>query len=165
MSVLQRSGEFRRLRCSVFCGGDSGVSSGWRWDVRTAVVHPELESQVCLCLLTCISVDWCWPPLYPTACAVMSNSLIIACLFSFSASTCQVNVCFPSSVMLLHLSPGLTSVSLHEQCFLLVLSCVSLVFRSLSLLLTLHRLGLHVFSHVLPFFFLNLDVWKWQTPV
>lgn len=69
-----------------------------------------------------------------------------------SASTCQVNVCFPSSVMLLHLSPGLTSVSLHEQCCLLVLSCVSLVFRSLSLLLTLHRLGLHVFSHVLPFF-------------
>lgn len=134
--------------------------------VFVATLSKFTSSQVCLAV--CYPVSG-WTCMYVCG-AKRSTSPCLYChvdLFyhtlALFVSTCQASTYFSfflSSVMLLHLFPSMTRVSLHDQSCRLVLSCVSLVFRSLSLLLTVHWLGYICFPTVclFCFFFILISI-------
>lgn len=101
------------------------------WAIRTPVIHPQLQYVFLFTWSLVCQGRHVWPTLFLSACTVMSNSFIIHSLYLPAKKTTPWIYLFVLTCHALHLFTCLTSVS---SCLWFSV-CISLVFRSLSLIL------------------------------
>lgn len=140
--------------------------------MRTPVINPQLEflfphtllvylvSSVSLYLLTCDREDLCT---HLSGQALRISVPVLSCLTLLSSTTFFFPFpCLPAKWIFFffcHAPPPLHQFDLclpHEQSCLQVLSCVSLVFKFLSFLLTVHWLGYMCFPCSASFILISI---------